>query len=304
MRIAHLSDLHALDLTDAAFWRFFSKRFFGYLNLLRKRKAAHPPELFDAILADVAQQSVDHVVVTGDLTNLSLPSEFVRVRKAFDALPFGPQNVTLIPGNHDVYVWEAFFRHSFERHLLPYVQSDGARDDELPTWPTVRVRGNVVFVGCSTALPSPVPLADGWLGKKQLARLEAILSEHKGRIRIVLLHHPPLPQSLDLLRALRDRSAFAAVVQRQGCELVLHGHEHKDLQGSLPGPPASTDSLGSPRQIPVIGVGSGTYRHSDPKRRARYNIYTIENPGPALHLSIETRVLPQTNFTPNLFRQS
>ena len=89
------------------------------------------------------------LVVTGDLTNLSLPSEFRRARQALDSLPFGPKAVTAIPGNHDVYVWGAYFGRTFEKMLLPYAQSDGAKPDELAPWPIVRVRDGVEIIGCS-----------------------------------------------------------------------------------------------------------------------------------------------------------
>ena len=39
-------------------------------------------------------------------------------------------------------------------------------------FPLVRVRGEVAIVGLSTALPSPLPLADGWVGGAQLAALD------------------------------------------------------------------------------------------------------------------------------------
>jgi 3',5'-cyclic AMP phosphodiesterase CpdA len=281
MRIAHISDLHALDLSGASPLRFLSKRFFGWLNLLRKRRAAHPIELLDALCADLASQQLDHVVVTGDLTNLSLPSEFQRARRALDGLPFGPLAITAIPGNHDVYVWEAYFGRTFEKMLLPYAQSDGAKEGELPTWPIVRVRDGVAIVGCSTALPSPVPLADGWLGGRQLKRLEEILDGLRDQFRVLLIHHPLLPQHLDVLRALRDRGRLHKLLQRVGCELVLHGHEHRDLRATVPGPTGP---------IPVIGVGSGTYNHPLLDRRARYNVYTVTGKGRAAQFTVEQRV--------------
>jgi 3',5'-cyclic AMP phosphodiesterase CpdA len=288
MRIAHISDLHALDLTGASPLRFFSKRFFGWLNLLRKRRAAHPTELLDALCADLGQQPLDHVVVTGDLTNLSLPSEFRRARQALDSLPFGPKAVTAIPGNHDVYAWGAYFGRTFEKHLLPYAQSDGAPEHELPTWPIVRKRQGVAIIGCSTGLPSPVPLADGWLGGRQLRRLEEALDSTRDHFRLLLIHHPPLPQHLDVLRALRDRGRLHKLLRRVGCDLVLHGHEHRDLRGTLDGPQGP---------IPVIGAGSATYNHPLADRRARYNIYTVSNPGPTAPFTIEQRVYNPTTRT-------
>src|SRR3546814_17366565 len=50
-----------------------------------------------------------HLVVTGDLTNIALPGEFVQVGEWLKGLGT-PEAVTVIPGNHDAYVavpWEA-----------------------------------------------------------------------------------------------------------------------------------------------------------------------------------------------------
>jgi hypothetical protein len=80
------------------------------------------------------------------------------------------------------------------------------------------------------------------------------------------------------LRGLRDRAQLAGVLARVGCELVLHGHEHRDLRRELVGPTGP---------IPVIGVGSATYDDARPERRARYNVYRVEHGRLA---GVETRV--------------
>jgi len=281
MRIAHISDLHAFELKGAALWQFLGKRSLGLLNMWRKRAAGHPLRILDALCQDLNHVALDHIVATGDLTNLSLPSELARARQALDSLRLGPQAVSVIPGNHDVYVWDAYLRRSFEQHFAPYCAGDEA-EAGLPRFPYVRVRGPVAIVGCSTALPSPPPLADGWLGGRQLDAIAHALSAQRGRFRILLIHHPPLPQSLDLLRALRDRRSLQRVLREVGCELVLHGHEHRDVRSQLPGPQGD---------IPVIGVGSGTYSDPRPDRAARYNIYTVTETSPArFEFTVEQRV--------------
>lgn len=267
MRIAHLSDVHALDLTGVSPLSFFNKRMAGGLNLLLKRRDRHPVHLLDAACADIAQQSPDHVVVTGDLTNLSFPSELVRARRALETLPLSPDRVTVIPGNHDVYVWQAKLARNFERQFAPYARGDDAAAGALPEYPFVRVRGEVAFIGADTTLPSPPPLADGWLGRRQLAALEQALSALRGHYRVLLMHHPPVPHPWDGLRGLRDRATLLRVLRRVGCELVLHGHEHRDLRATVPGRDGP---------VTVIGAGSGTYRDARPDRCARYNIYTID----------------------------
>jgi 3',5'-cyclic AMP phosphodiesterase CpdA len=275
MKLAHFSDVHALSLDGVRPWQFLNKRVAGYLNLRLKRREKHPVALFRAIVDDLNARPVDHVVVTGDLTNLSLRPEFDLARSILDGIRLGPAEVSVIPGNHDVYTLGALQQRLFRQLLEPYACSDGKAAVEFPL---VRVRGEVAIVGLSTALPSPPPLADGWLGSAQLEKLDAALAALDGKFRVLLLHHPPYTNRHSILRGLRDRRPLQKILARRGAELVLHGHEHRDLAVTLPGPRGL---------IPVIGVGSGTYDDRRADRRARYNVYTIE--GGQL-VSVERRV--------------
>lgn len=281
MKLAHFSDVHALSLDGVRPWHFLNKRVAGYLNLRLNRREKHPVALFRAIVDDLNERPVDHVVVTGDLTNLSLRAEFDLARSILDGIRLGPEHVSVIPGNHDVYTLGALQEKLFRRLLEPYASSDGKAAVEFPL---VRVRGEVAIVGLSTALPSPPPLADGWVGGAQLEAVDRALESLAGKFRVVLLHHPPYTNRHSILRGLRDRGALQKILAKRGAELVLHGHEHRDLHVTLPGPNGV---------IPVIGVGSGTYDDHRADRRARYNVYTIE--GGRL-VSVERRVHdPSTN---------
>ena len=53
----------------------FNKRMTGYANLLSKRGRVFRPEYLGAVL-DAAAAEADHLVVTGDITNLSLEGEY------------------------------------------------------------------------------------------------------------------------------------------------------------------------------------------------------------------------------------
>jgi 3',5'-cyclic AMP phosphodiesterase CpdA len=265
VRIAHLSDLHALALSGVSPFEFLNKRLLGLANLrLGRRRDKHPVHLFEAAIDEINRSGCDHVVVTGDLTNLSLAPEFALARRLLDSLKLGPGEVTVIPGNHDVYTFSALRAGLFAREMRPYATEDGESDVRFPF---VRIRGPLAFFGVSTAFPSPPPFADGWIGRAQLAALEAKLKAQEGRFRVLLLHHPPYRNRHSFLRGLRDRNRLQSVLARVGCELILHGHEHRDEHYELKGPSGA---------IPVIGVGSGTYDHPGADRRARYNVYRIE----------------------------
>ena len=258
--LAHLSDPHLGPLPTPLVLELLSKRGLGYLNWLRKRRAIHRPEVLAALVADLKDKAADHIAVTGDLINLSLSNEFAPARAWLDRLG-NPNDVTLVPGNHDAYVRAAADRAL--RHWGDYMRGDAGEN-----FPFVRRRGPLALIGLSTSLPTLPLAATGRLHGGQLARLGAVLAElgREGMFRVVLIHHPPAPGT-NYFRRLTDAEALREVLRRHGAELVLHGHHHAAELVWLAGPWAA---------IPCVGVPSASGapgRHDDP---AGYNIYEIE----------------------------
>src|SRR5262249_37669350 len=54
------------------------KRATGYFNWWRNRVHLHVPEALGGVVADIKEQKPDHIALTGDLVNVSLPTEFAR----------------------------------------------------------------------------------------------------------------------------------------------------------------------------------------------------------------------------------
>lgn len=269
MRIAHFSDLHLLSLDGARILDFANKRWIGGLNLLTNRGRHYQSHIFEALIEDLNASRVDHVICTGDVTNLALEQEFGFARELFDRIELGPKEVTVIPGNHDAYVAKGaeFFTGYFADYHDP--DDDWAWDDG-DLWPVVRVRGDVAIIGLSTSLETPWFTAYGVVGRKQLDRLAQVLDDDRltGKVRIVAIHHPPAGScSQSRIRGLHDRGDFRRVLARSGADLVIHGHEHQDLFHTLPGPGG--------KPIPVRGIQSGTYNGSKLYRGARYRVFEI-----------------------------
>src|SRR6476646_6782741 len=125
MRVAHFSDLHVLALDGVATHRFLNKRFTGWVNLKLKRGHKHRPAYVRAIAQEITRAKVDHVIITGDLTNLALEQEFEAVRALLDdELGASADDVTIVPGNHDLYTSGALRAQRFTRFFAPYMKSD------------------------------------------------------------------------------------------------------------------------------------------------------------------------------------
>src|SRR5262249_55988966 len=107
VRIAHLTDPHVPPAEDALVpaRAYLSKRWMGGLNLALGRGKRHRLELLEAAIAEINREAYEHVVVTGDLTNLSLESEFARAAEILGRIEGGPARTTILPGNHHAYTY-------------------------------------------------------------------------------------------------------------------------------------------------------------------------------------------------------
>lgn len=241
--LAHLSDLHLASQPRLA--DLIGKRGLGFINWQRKRKYIHRSEIADVITRDLKALAPDHIAMTGDLVNLSLDDEYRRARAWLDALG-SPHDVTVVPGNHDVYVRAVL--SSPAAFWGDYMRGDDGRQ----RFPFVRQRGNVVLIALSTGVPTGPFMATGRLGAQQLGALGDVLDEASGLFRVVLIHHPPISPLRRYLRRLTDAPELRRVLAKHGAELLTHGHNHRRELVWLDGPNGS--------KIPAAGVPSVSAR--------------------------------------------
>jgi len=278
--LAHLSDPH-LPMPPARIGQLLNKRATGYANWWRHRVHLHVPQALAGIVADIGAQQPDHIALTGDLVNVALPQEYRRAAQWLAEL--GPADrVTVIPGNHDVYVPTAW------PETLGLWGAYMAGDGQPPAagfevFPTLRRRDGIALIGLSTGVPKPPFLATGDLGAEQLARAERLLAEtaRERLCRIVLIHHPPLTDQ-SRWKHLTDAPAFQAMIRRVGCEAILHGHNHRSEIARIMGPA---------RPVPVLGVSSASAARGSRYGRARYHLIKIEREDEGWRLQLEIRAL-------------
>ena len=269
--LAHLSDPHLAPLPTPSLAELANKRFLGYLNWLRSRKAIHARPILDAIVEDMLARAPDHIAVGGDLTNLALPDEFRNSLAWLESLG-GPERVSAVPGNHDAYI-RADWKSSaglWAAYMVSHAGCKEKRTAGADGFPYVRHFGRVSLIALNSGIPTPPFFASGRLEGGQLAALGRILAElgEKKHFRIVLIHHPPLPGLAPWLRALRGAAELRELLTARGAELVLYGHNHSQ---------AVTMLAGATGSIPVIGAPSASSSHGGADHLARYNLFAIRH---------------------------
>ncbi len=278
---AHLSDVHLGPLPSLRLWDWNLKRSMGRANWLRRRQYVHRPEVAARLIADLHLNHVDHVLVSGDLTNIGLPAEHAQAARWLQQIGT-PEQVSVVPGNHDVYTrllhdpgidrWSAYassFTTDAGTHAGTPRSATRSAHANRSRFPFVRQIDHVTLIGLNSACLSGPGMATGRVSSHQIATLIAALNEaeEQGRFRLVMIHHPPLPGQASPRRALRNAQTLASALAHHGAELVVHGHNHRFNIAWLEGPAGA---------IPVVGAGSCSVApfksRDDP---ASYHLYRI-----------------------------
>lgn len=256
-KFAHISDLHLPPLPVVAPREIINKRLLGFLSWHRKRKHRHRPATVAALERLLGGQAVDHICITGDVTNLGLAREFAAADRWLRSLGT-PDTVTFVPGNHDAYVAAGI--EAMRAHFSAWLPD---------AFPSVARHDGVMIIGLSSAVPTPPLKATGRVGRDQLERLASILDEARGedRLRVLMIHHPAGDGIVGRRKALTDAEELRRVLYRRPVDLVLHGHGHHAVRYEL-------ESGGGP--IPVFGAGSASLTHPDTARSGHCHVFDLD----------------------------
>jgi 3',5'-cyclic AMP phosphodiesterase CpdA len=229
-KIAHLSDLH-----------------FGAVD----------PAAVEAIVGAVNAAQPHLVVISGDLTQRARSAQFRDARAFLDRLP-RPQIV--VPGNHDVPLWNVLARGwtplSKYRRIVGHDLTPFYADPEI------------AVLGLNTA--RSFTIKDGRLNREQLAAATACFARAAPEaVKIVVTHHPfdqpEAGRSGDIVgRARLAIAAFTAL----GIDLILSGHMHVTRSG-----PSTTRYPGSGTLLVQAGTATSFRRRGEVNS---FNLIEIE----------------------------
>ncbi len=238
--LAHLSDLHISGKNDL-------------------RQIAR----LDRLLAEFVRRGYDHLVMTGDLIDTAIPSDWQIIRDALVRHDlFNWNRTTVIPGNHDLIDLEEEMRFyhalnpadksrqrrvrdrlkQFSEIFRPLITDDGNSEATLPFIKVMRFGElSISFVAVSTVLPwsgSDNPLgARGSVSRETLRALsdQRVARALNGSFVMGLCHHAYrvygtdalVDQAFDWTMEFKNKDEFLNVMKNLRASLVLHGHFHR-----------------------------------------------------------------------------
>ena len=231
MIISHISDIHLPITVQPSFSDLLNKRLFGYINHTSNRKKIHDIENLKMIFHDILKNPNGHTILTGDIVNLSLRSEF---ESASDFLGsyFPKEKLSIIPGNHDNYV-KCNYEDSM--YMLRRYTSDNSDHRQGSLFPYLKLINDIAIVGISTAVTSPPLMSWGRVSEIQLNAITEILhSLSKDNYFIILLLHHPLHEFGFLnFKGLLNKNSLIKILNDFNINLILHGHLHTESQKKI-----------------------------------------------------------------------
>lgn len=277
--IAHISDIH-LPLESIRFSKLslFNKRFLSLLSW-KKRRLTLQKKILDLVIDDIAKSNPDLVLISGDLTNLSLPEEFKQAAEWLNNLPFS--NIRIIPGNHDALVKTKWYNSS--AYWTAWTKAYANED-----YPMITRSETTAIIAINSAVPTPPFFACGHIDKNQLERLRLALRQTKkeGLFRIVMLHHPPTSGIVTERKALKNRKELQQILIEEGVEMILYGHVHKTITQKF----LDTDT-------PLLGIASASSNSKRLSQRAAWRKITIQQSENTVNAKIIVRALDKNqNF--------
>ena len=253
--LMHISDLHfhRLPRHPSA---YLSKRALGALNLLLRRGREFPLERARGLVKRLEQVSWHHLVISGDLTQLGTPAEFALAREVLaPLLARGPEQVTVIPGNHDKYVAEKEGQSAFEAYFGEFSPAASA--------PPRLLGGNWWLAAWDSAQPAPWNSAEGCVPAETLLATKSWLDGRPtGSQLIVANHYPvffPSGHSQAPAHGLVNHDTVRAWLLNHPVRLYLHGHVHQNWVLTVEGNHGSltvVNSAASTSRPAVAGASS------------------------------------------------
>jgi 3',5'-cyclic AMP phosphodiesterase CpdA len=214
----------------------------------------------------------DLVVVSGDFTQRAHRAEFIQARHFLDRIP---QPKLVVPGNHDMPLYDLFRRFitplaKYDRYISPAGLTGGLFRDE-----------EIAVLGLNTA--RRFTHKSGRISIEQIAQIRRTFSDAPRDIFKALATHHPLgfPRGERPLE-LAGRSAPALeAIAAAGVHLLMSGHHHRALSGDR------EIGLGAKGSVLILHAGTAISTRVRGTEGNSYNLIRVA--GDRLSVSVMAR---------------
>lgn len=169
----------------------------------------------EGLVNEIIEIGPDLVVVSGDLTQRAKSKEFRAAKEFLDRLP-RPQ--IIVPGNHDVPLYNIFDRfvrplHKYRRFIADDLEPFHA-DDEI------------AVLGINTA--RSLTIKGGRINERQLAAVQQKMDGlGENMLKVIVTHHPfDLPGGFDEDEIVGRAKRAMPQIANCGADVFLSGHLH------------------------------------------------------------------------------
>jgi Icc protein len=227
--IAHLTDFHLLEDRHADRSLAACARL-SYLSFGRSLDPGARRARVASTLEEVRAQCVDHLLITGDLTEDGHAGQFEVLAELLANSRIPAERITIVPGNHDAYIDGAAFAEALQGPLRAYAATSAIGAP-------LRFR-DVTIVPVSTAFHQSPLRSAGAIAPDHLETLAGIAADPclAGQPLIFAQHHPPGRAFLPLVQwidGLNEHAALSDLFERCPHLHVVHGHTHHHTDRSV-----------------------------------------------------------------------
>tara|TARA_B100000945_G_scaffold308573_1_gene298429 strand:- start:824 stop:1657 length:834 start_codon:yes stop_codon:yes gene_type:complete len=228
--IIHISDLHFHSYPQKLN-EFNAKRILGATNLLVRRAREFPLNRAVHLVETIQKMEWDHLVISGDITQLSLEREFLLAREILDPLLVKKASVTVIPGNHDRYTNGQSDTDLFTKYFGEFFGKNEVHISEInEEW---------CLVGWDSAHYNDLRTSSGTVRKSTIMATENLIQNFPEQTKFIVVNHFPLtfPEDwkFDRFHELYNIVPVKNwILRNPQIRLYLHGHIHTNWIHRLP----------------------------------------------------------------------
>jgi hypothetical protein len=222
--IAQLTDLHLLEDEFEERRDFGERARLSYLSFGRPLDPADRRRRMLKALGDIRAAGVDHLVVTGDLTEDGHADQFEVLAELLAESRFPSDRITIVPGNHDAYGDGKAFAEAMAGPLRPYAKASG-----ICAPVTLR---DATIVPVSTSFQQSCLRSAGSIAAEDQDKLARIVRDPSfaGKPLIFAQHHQPGQYLVPLwqwIDGMVEHRIFSRLFERCPHLYVVHGHTHR-----------------------------------------------------------------------------